>query len=371
MCGGLHVNVVDVVNLLWGILTRTNQEIEQYLHLLVDYQQANWPEWLAIAKFSYNNKFQVSHPSMLTMGTIHKWEPRWQVKVQSVHDFLQQLKDVQREVEVALYKACDDMTQWVDWSCVHAPNYKPGILYGSVPKTCKPNNHLGNWWRNFGPYPITDIINPNVVKLKLPPIFEIWPKINITRIPPYKPPTIVSPTLPTYDNTTPHCWQPLPLPHTYILVAYILAIYIHQLDTYSTARHILTGQTHTHQLDTYSPPEHILTSHTYTHQLDTYSPAGHTLTDHIFTGWPYAHQSHTQQPHTNWPCTYWPHTTPIGPYSCWSYTIDAMPSYYVTMPNVAFPNQALCSMQPFTYTIDLFTHTSLIFYSLTFVPTSV
>jgi hypothetical protein len=37
-----------------------------------------------------------------------------QAKVQSVDDFLQQLKDVQKEAEVALYKACDGMTCWVD-----------------------------------------------------------------------------------------------------------------------------------------------------------------------------------------------------------------------------------------------------------------
>jgi hypothetical protein len=37
-----------------------NQETEQYLCLFVDYWQANWPEWLAIAEFSYNNKVQAS-----------------------------------------------------------------------------------------------------------------------------------------------------------------------------------------------------------------------------------------------------------------------------------------------------------------------
>jgi hypothetical protein len=43
-----------------GQTERMNQKIEQYLHLFVDYQQANWPEWLAIAEFSYNNKLQAS-----------------------------------------------------------------------------------------------------------------------------------------------------------------------------------------------------------------------------------------------------------------------------------------------------------------------
>ena len=33
-----------------------NQEIKQYLHLYVNYKQSDWAEWLAIAKFVYNNR---------------------------------------------------------------------------------------------------------------------------------------------------------------------------------------------------------------------------------------------------------------------------------------------------------------------------
>jgi len=39
---------------------RMNQELEQFLRMFVDYCQTNWPEWLAIAEFSYNNKIQTS-----------------------------------------------------------------------------------------------------------------------------------------------------------------------------------------------------------------------------------------------------------------------------------------------------------------------
>jgi len=35
-----------------GQTERMNQELEQYLRMFVDYHQTNWPEWLAIAKFS-------------------------------------------------------------------------------------------------------------------------------------------------------------------------------------------------------------------------------------------------------------------------------------------------------------------------------
>ena len=44
--------------------------------------------------------------------------------------------------------------------------------------------------RQVGPYPISKIISPNVVELKLPPSFKIDAPINVSRLRPYKPPTI-------------------------------------------------------------------------------------------------------------------------------------------------------------------------------------
>jgi len=35
---------------------RMNQELEQYLCMFIDYQQEQWPEWLGMAEFAYNNK---------------------------------------------------------------------------------------------------------------------------------------------------------------------------------------------------------------------------------------------------------------------------------------------------------------------------
>ena len=34
---------------------RTNQEVEQYLHIYTNYEQSDWAEWLAITEFALNN----------------------------------------------------------------------------------------------------------------------------------------------------------------------------------------------------------------------------------------------------------------------------------------------------------------------------
>ena len=38
---------------------RTNQELEQYLRIYINYKQNNWSEQLAIAEFAFNNKIYI------------------------------------------------------------------------------------------------------------------------------------------------------------------------------------------------------------------------------------------------------------------------------------------------------------------------
>jgi len=42
-----------------GQTEQMNQELEQYLRFFVDYQQKDWPEWLASAEFAVNNKIYI------------------------------------------------------------------------------------------------------------------------------------------------------------------------------------------------------------------------------------------------------------------------------------------------------------------------
>jgi hypothetical protein len=173
-----------------------NQELEQYLRMFVDYRQTDWPEWLAIAEFSYNNKFQSStriSPFYANYGYNPRmgFEPRRNVKVQSVEDFVQRMQNVQAEAEAALHKARDDMKRYADRTRAHAPKYQVGDKVWLSTKdlhTTRPSRKLME--RQVGPYPISKIISPNAVELKLPPSFKIDAPINVSRLRPYKPPTI-------------------------------------------------------------------------------------------------------------------------------------------------------------------------------------
>jgi len=41
-------------------MERINQELEQYLRVFIDYRQEQWPDWLGMAEFVYNNKIHAA-----------------------------------------------------------------------------------------------------------------------------------------------------------------------------------------------------------------------------------------------------------------------------------------------------------------------
>jgi len=90
----------------------------------------NWPEWLAIAKFSYNNKIQKSikiSPFYTNYGfnPQMRFKPQQDMKVQAVDEFVDELKKIQ-EAKGALHKAHNDMKCFADQTHAHVLKYKEG-----------------------------------------------------------------------------------------------------------------------------------------------------------------------------------------------------------------------------------------------------
>jgi len=91
-----------------------NQELKQYLRFFVDHKQKDWPEWLASAEFVVNNKvhtatkvssFMTNYGRELRIrDNIRKRE-----KVEKATEFVEKMKKVHEEAEVALKKAQEDM----------------------------------------------------------------------------------------------------------------------------------------------------------------------------------------------------------------------------------------------------------------------
>ena len=58
-----------------GQTERVNQELEQYLRMFINHRQEQWPEWLRMAKFAYNNKTH-SSTRTLTFKANYGQDPR-------------------------------------------------------------------------------------------------------------------------------------------------------------------------------------------------------------------------------------------------------------------------------------------------------
>jgi len=170
---------------------RINQELEQYLRMFIDHRQEQWPEWLGMAEFVYNNKahsstrtspFKANYRQDPRMG----FEGRKKEKYAGAEKFVEKMKEIQEEAKVALRKAQEDMRKYADKKRSDADEYKVGDLVMLSTKDLKyqmVGRRTEKLTEGFvGPYRIKEIISSNAVKLELPSIVKIYPVVNISRV---------------------------------------------------------------------------------------------------------------------------------------------------------------------------------------------
>jgi len=102
-----------------GQTEQMNQELEQYLQFFIEHRQKDWPEWLAVAEFTVNNKvhmatkvspFMANYGKKLRMGG----DIRRKGKVESATKFVERMKKVHEKAEAALKKIQEEMKKYVD-----------------------------------------------------------------------------------------------------------------------------------------------------------------------------------------------------------------------------------------------------------------
>ena len=90
-------------------IERVNQELEQYLCIFINHRQEQWPEWLEMAEFAYNNKihsatkvllFRANCGQDLRMG----FEGRQRERYKVVGEFVKRIKEIQKKVRAVLKK---------------------------------------------------------------------------------------------------------------------------------------------------------------------------------------------------------------------------------------------------------------------------
>ena len=84
--------------------------MKQYLRMFINHRQEQWPEWLGMAEFAYNNKmhsstktspFKANYGQNPRMG----FEGRKKGKYEGAEKFMEKMKEIQEEAKAVLGKA--------------------------------------------------------------------------------------------------------------------------------------------------------------------------------------------------------------------------------------------------------------------------
>ena len=173
---------------------RVNQELEQYLRMFIDHRQEQWPEWLGIAEFAYNNKAHSSTKTLPFKANYGQdprigFEGRKKRKYAGAEKFIEKMKEIQEEAKAALGKAQADMKKYADRKRSDIEEYKVGDLVMLSTKDLK-YQMVGRRTeklteRFVGPFKVKKIVSINAIELELPSTVRIHPVVNVSRIQQY------------------------------------------------------------------------------------------------------------------------------------------------------------------------------------------
>ena len=178
-----------------GQTKQTNQELEQYLRMFIDHRQEQWTEWLGTAEFAYNNKVNTSTKVSLFRANSERdlrmgFEMRKQGKSEGAKEFVERMKTIQEEAQVALKKAQEEMKKQADRKRGEVEEYRVGDLVLLNMKDLKwqmEGRRMEKLMERFvGPYKIKRVISTNAVELELPKTVKIHPVVNVSRIRRYR-----------------------------------------------------------------------------------------------------------------------------------------------------------------------------------------
>ena len=176
-----------------GQTEHMNQELEQYLRFFIENKQKDWPEWLALAEFTVNNKiytatkvlpFIANYGRELRMGG----DIRKKGKVESAMEFVEKMKKVYEEAVAALRKMQEEMKRYADRSRRETEEWKKEdrVMLSTKDLVFKKRLVWKLIERYVGLYVIEEVVSSNVVKLQLPSLMRIHLVVNVSQIVQYK-----------------------------------------------------------------------------------------------------------------------------------------------------------------------------------------
>jgi Chromo (CHRromatin Organisation MOdifier) domain len=176
-----------------GQSERSNQWLEQYLHIYGNYQQDDWAQWLPVAQYIHN-----SWPSTTTGQTLFdlliSFTPRIRgnqhqmTNIPEIEHHMAHLKTLQDYAQTAI-RCAQAMTQKYTERKKGQCNFQPFIksqlvwLEGTNLRLSHPTAKLCP--KRFGPFHINKVISPCVYRLNLPNHWKIHNVFYASLLSPY------------------------------------------------------------------------------------------------------------------------------------------------------------------------------------------
>ena len=140
-----------------------------------------------MVKFAINNKihtatkispFMANYGKELRMGG----DIRRKGRVESATEFIERMKKVHEEAEVALKKTQEEMKRYADRERKETREWKKGdqVLLSTKDLVFKERLTKKLTERYVGPYAIEEVVSSNAVKLKLPSSMRIHLVVNVS-----------------------------------------------------------------------------------------------------------------------------------------------------------------------------------------------